>query len=162
MASDCASVDHEPGKPEPLSGAVWNCTCRVAEPPDVKAVATWQSSISWSVTAPPMSRAMPRSMMLVETVLPNAVGLSPVSAENWFCLSKSMMFLRGFRLGSDDPRLRVGDLVADADRNATESRVGLRIAGLDRQKVVGLRHCLRVESRADGSIAVEGEVDLAR
>src|SRR5438477_629163 len=53
MASDWASVDHEPGKPEPLSGAVWNCTCRVAEPPDVKAVATWQSSISWSVTVPP-------------------------------------------------------------------------------------------------------------
>ena len=91
MASDCDRIDHAPGAPEPLSGAVWNCTCRVAEPPEVNAATTSQSNISWSVTAPPMSWATPRSMMLVETVLPVPVGLSPASAENWFCLSMSML-----------------------------------------------------------------------
>ena len=98
MASDWLSVTHEPGAPEPLSGAVWNCTCSVAEPPEVKAVATWQSSIRLSVTAPPMSRAMPRSTMLVETVEPVLVGLSPASAENWFCLSMSMRRNSGERM----------------------------------------------------------------
>ena len=88
VASDCASVTQLPGAPEPLSGAVWNCTAKVTEPPEVKGVTTWQSSASRSTAALPMSRLLPRSIVWVDAVAPVAV--TACWSENWFCESMSM------------------------------------------------------------------------
>ena len=77
-----------PGAPAPLSGAVWTCTCKVAAPPEAKATATWQSSASRSTAALPMSRLLPRSIVLVDAVAPVAV--TACWSENWFCESMSM------------------------------------------------------------------------